>query len=502
LKVATSRPLPVASARPVLFNSWIFLVFFAVVVGLYTALGTWSRAPVRTQNALLLVASYVFYGWWDWRFLLLLWVSTVVDYFVALRVDRASSQRSAKRWLWVSLITNLGVLGFFKYLGFFVDSTIDLLQFFGLGVHAPTLEIVLPVGISFYTFQTLSYTIDVYRKRMAPEPSLSVFALYVAFFPQLVAGPIERAGTLLPQLRTQRTLDYDQWCTGGVLIFLGLVRKVGIADRAAPVVNDIFARSYTAGSVELIAGVLLFALQIYGDFAGYSAIARGTARILGFELMENFHLPYLATNITEFWRRWHISLSTWLRDYLYIPLGGNRAGELRAYRNLMLTMLLGGLWHGAAWTFVIWGGLHGFALVLHKLWVRKVGAPRPIVRAAQIPGAVLGWVATMLTVLVAWVFFRAPTLHSATSILAQMWRWEGAYAFDLLALPYEWGPLELALALLAWTLIIDLPYARWGEQTAILRWPWPLRALTYAVFVLLLLVGEETADVPFIYFQF
>ncbi len=304
-----------------LFNSWEFAVFFASVLLIYRRLGT------RHQNVLLLVASYVFYGWWDWRFLSLIWISTIVDYLVALRLGRSETTRR-RALLMISVVTNLGLLAFFKYFNFFIDSAAVLIESIGLSANLPTLRVILPVGISFYTFQTLGYTIDVYRGKAPPERDPVVFATYVAYFPQLVAGPIERAAHLLPQIRQPRRADNEQLASGALLILIGLTRKVAIADPLASIVDGAFANPAIWGSADLLLAVAAFALQIYCDFAGYTDIARGTSRMLGIELMENFNHPYFAADITTFWRRWHISLSTWLRDYLYIPLGGNRGTAL------------------------------------------------------------------------------------------------------------------------------------------------------------------------------
>lgn len=361
------------------FNSFEYAVFLPVVLVLY-----WTVLRKR-QNSLLLVASYFFYAAWDWRFLGLLMLSTIVDFCVGRTLGTRNEAATRKRLVGLSLAINLGVLGFFKYFNFFAESFADFMGRFGLAPDTPTLKVILPVGISFYTFQTLAYTIDVYRRKKEPEQNLLDFAVYVAFFPQLVAGPIERAQRLLPQIKTPRTsINYEQIRSGLFLILLGLVRKVVIADSLAPIVNEAFRTADSAGAVTLMVGIVAFALQIYGDFAGYSDIARGSSRLLGIELMENFNQPYLSRNITHFWRTWHISLSTWLRDYLYIPLGGNRKGVSKTYRNLMLTMLLGGLWHGAAWTFVVWGGLHGLYLVVHRRVRHITMRTRPIRSCGEI----------------------------------------------------------------------------------------------------------------------
>jgi alginate O-acetyltransferase complex protein AlgI len=356
-----------------LFNSFVFVLFLAIVLPVYYALSH------RWQNRFLLVASYVFYGYWDWRFLGLLAISTVLDFALALLIAGTDSPRRKKRRVALSVVVNLGILGFFKYFDFFVDSAAVLLESAGLQANLPMLRVVLPVGISFYTFQSMAYTIDVYRGIQPPTRNLLDFALYVAYFPQLVAGPIERASRLLPQIQSPRRVGQAQWERGAQLILWGYVKKVAIADGLAPYADAVFRDPSSFSGLSLWLGVYCFAVQIYCDFSGYTDIARGVSQLLGIELMENFRQPYLSRNITEFWRRWHISLSTWLRDYLYVPLGGNRRGPAMQYRNLMITMLLGGLWHGAAWTFVVWGGLHGLFLATHKYMTRgrKIGQEAP-----------------------------------------------------------------------------------------------------------------------------
>lgn len=472
-----------------LFNSFEFLIFFPLVLALYYALS------LRGQNLWLLLASYFFYGWWDWRFCSLLAFSTVLDYFCALSMARWPKRK--RIGLTVSMVASLGILGFFKYFNFFVDTAAVALSALGFEPHLPVLRIILPVGISFYTFQTMSYTIDVYRGHLAPTRSLLNFALYVSFFPQLVAGPIERATHLLKQFSVPRIVTRPMIESGCILILIGLFRKVVIADGVAPMVNAIFAASATASWINLVAGAMLFAIQIYCDFAGYSDIARGAARLIGIELMVNFTQPYLSRNITEFWRRWHISLSTWLRDYLYIPLGGNRYGIFNTYRNLMLTMLIGGLWHGARWNFVIWGGLHGIYLALHKLWLslRKatpdVGAlPRLTLRSLA------GILFTFLLVDFAWIFFRSATLSEALGFIRGILTLRGGL---------EAVPVNL-LAKLAFyaalVFFIDRPAYVRNRQEALLDWPWFARGTTYAFLLFLLILLRPLNDTPFIYFQF
>jgi alginate O-acetyltransferase complex protein AlgI len=471
----------------VLFNTASFFVFFAVVLLLYRAL------PHRGQNRMLLAASYVFYGWWDWRFLALLGFSTVLDWTFGLAIDAARERRDdrvARRAIVASVVTNLGILAFFKYFDFFVDSAEQTLRAFGYDGGTWTLRIILPVGISFYTFQSMSYTIDIYRGELRATRSLADFALYVAFFPQLVAGPIERATRLLAQVQQPRAVTRADWEEGLLLFGIGFFRKVAIADPAGSIADGFFAGPSEYTSAQLVAGVLLYALQIYSDFAGYSDMARGSARLMGFTLMRNFRHPYFATSFSDFWQRWHISLSTWLRDYLYIPLGGNRKGRLRTHVNLMTTMLLGGLWHGANWTFVFWGALHGTYLVVQHAWDRVAGRAR---HSAWVPigERVLAGLTVFTLVNVAWVFFRSPDFSTAFAYLA------GIAALT----PGAEGALIPVLALMAYTLAIDVPQAIADDEYVFLNWPVGRRALATAAASLLLL-GSGTRDAPFIYFQF
>lgn len=470
------------------FSDPEFFVFLAVVLLLY------YRLNHRGQNYMLLVASYVFYGFWDYRFLALLATSTAVDYLAGNLIDRAQTQTRKRLLLAVSIAVNLGFLGFFKYFNFFVDSAARLLGLFGLSVATPALYIILPVGISFYTFQSMSYTIDIYHGKLKPTANLLDFALYVSYFPQLVAGPIERAAHLLPALTNKRTVTAEFIVSGCMLILTGLVRKVVIADGIGRQVDAIFAAPGSFSSPELLMGVYLFALQIYCDFAGYSDIARGTSRLLGIELMENFQQPYFSANIAEFWRRWHISLSSWLRDYLYIPLGGNRHGTFNTLRNLMITMLLGGLWHGAAWTFVIWGGLHGLFLIVHRLvFNRGQTAPTSAAPTLWDWRRLAGVVLTFHCVLFAWVFFRAPGFRAAIDYLAQI------VAFQHME---TWRSV-LPQVLIPWLLVllIDLPQFQTRDQTIVLRWPKLARDLAVATMLFAVLLAFGT-HAPFIYFQF
>jgi D-alanyl-lipoteichoic acid acyltransferase DltB (MBOAT superfamily) len=473
---------------PMLFNSLEFALFLPTVLLLYYALRH------KQQNILLLIASYIFYGFWDVRFLSLIVVSTVVDYSVALWVERAreaGNGRQAQIALMISLATNLGLLGFFKYFNFFVASFIQLFALLGITLSPTTLHIILPVGISFYTFQTLSYTIDVYRGSLKPTRNFFDFALFVSFFPQLVAGPIERAVNLLPQIQKPRIVTQAHLEQGIHLIVVGLVRKVVVADTAGLLADRYFNAPGNYTSLDLIAGILLYSLQIYGDFAGYSNIARGVANLLGFDLMRNFQHPYFALNVTDFWRRWHISLSTWLRDYLYIPLGGNRRGTRRTYVNLMLTMLLGGLWHGASWNFVIWGGLHGLYLALHRyLGAKAVPSTKPSIGQTikQSSGAFF----TFCLVAFTWLFFRMPDWASTQRYLAGLARFDFGGGLALV-------PLLLLVLII---LIIDIPQARFDDEYYFLRYPSLMRGAVMAEAILLILFMSGGQNAPFIYFQF
>ena len=460
------------------FNSWQFLAFALVVYALY------YRLPLRGQNWMLLVASYIFYGAWDVRFLALLAGSTLIDYYVALRLAAESRPAVRKRWLMVSLIGNLGTLAFFKYFGFFVDSATTALEALGLPVARLQLHIVLPVGISFYTFQTLSYTIDVYRDHLTPTRTLRDFALYVAYFPQLVAGPIERATRLLPQLTHARVVSMAHIHRGVWLISWGLFKKVVIADNLAMIVDRTFATGSGASGWEYLVAIYAFAYQIYCDFSGYSDIARGLAALMGIDLMINFNRPYLATDPRDFWGRWHISLSTWLRDYLYIPLGGNRSGAGRTALALFATMVLGGLWHGAAWTFVAWGAFHGALLVGHRFLFHARGVPAPQTFAGR-------WVARIVMfhlVAFGWLLFRAESLAQVGEVLTSF------AAPALLTLVAAQAVVAVAgvSALLAWV------EGRSDDDTRVT----PGRLVLVGFLWACVMVAPPIGGQPFLYFQF
>ena len=469
-----------------------FWGFFAVVLGLYVFL------PHKAQNRMLLVASYVFYGAWDYRFLVLILASTVVDYFVGQKLAAAPQDRR-RVFLSISLVFNLGMLGIFKYLGFFADSFATLMSGFGWDPGSVTLNIVLPVGISFYTFQTLSYTIDIYRGKLKPSQDFLDFALFVAFFPQLVAGPIERASNLLPNIALPRQMSWNAVGIGVVWCLLGLIKKVVVADGVAPSVNAIYGAP-DPSSVDIVLATWLFAIQIYGDFSGYTDIARGVALILGFQLMRNFAQPYFAINPQEFWHRWHISLSTWLRDYLYVGLGGNRGGTARTYRNLMATMLLGGLWHGAAWNFVLWGGWQGALLVIHRAVFGRRSPPDTEKRTSwrhrlkRLVMIVLFFQVTCY----GWLLFRAGSWDQIATYTAKLF---SPGLFDIANVSMPAPPFAAYLGLLflfTWDALVETT----GNTRFYTTWPIWLRSALYAAMVYLLAFGARTSSSEFIYFQF
>jgi D-alanyl-lipoteichoic acid acyltransferase DltB (MBOAT superfamily) len=469
------------------FNSLQYAIFLPVVLAIYWFL---SR---RAQTVLLLVASYVFYALWDWRFCGLLGLSTVTDYTVGRLMDEEVDGRRRKLLFLVSLAVNLGVLGFFKYFNFFTDSAAQLLDAIHLDVPRSALNIVLPIGISFYTFHGISYTFDVYRREIRATHDFLAFGVFVAFFPQLVAGPIGRAHLQLPQFETNRERPSGEAVGGALfLILLGLFKKVAIADALAPFVNQSFSASSTAGWTTLVLGTYAFALQIYGDFSGYSDIARGSARLLGIELPVNFAQPYLSRSVTEFWRRWHISLSNWLRDYLYVALGGNRSGRLATYRNLLIVMLLGGLWHGAAITFVIWGALHGLFLVAERAtgWPRAEALDRPFSWRSDLFAALV----TVQLVCLAWVFFRAESVGQALEYLRGV--------VTLRPGPVDRDALITLVAAVVAMFVIDWSQRRSGDQLVMMRWGAATRGLAFGALLLGIVIYSGGAPVPFIYFQF
>lgn len=472
-----------------IFNSLVFLVFFVAVYALYRAL------PHRGQNILLLVASYFFYGWWDWRFLSLIFLSTVVDYWAGLAIEQAGDHpRRRAIPLWISIVCNLWLLGVFKYFNFFADNLAALLRTAGIPFSVSRWDIILPVGISFYTFQTMSYTLDIYRRQLKPTRNFVDFAAFVAFFPQLVAGPIERAARLLPQIQAPRQIHSAHIETGLWLIFWGFFKKCVIADNLAVLVDQVFGASTFTGAASLLA-LYAFAFQIYCDFSGYSDIARGLAELMGIHLMVNFNNPYFAENPKDFWARWHISLSTWLRDYLYIPLGGNRQGRRRTYRNLLATMLLGGLWHGAAWTFVVWGAFHGLLLVVYHAWSQWRSAREPLAVYSSM-GYVWGRRVLMFhLVCLGWLFFRAESLPQAGEILRAIFT---NFAWDVHAA----NMLTTIFLLCAPLWFVQILQVKTGQLLAPMELSIVPRTILTAVMILMFLALGNTGGEAFIYFQF
>ena len=476
------------------FNSLTFLTFFIIVYALYLGL----NRRLTAQNVLLLIASYVFYGYWDWRFLILILISTLADYTIGRLLERTDGTtpkgKSRRKFLLICSITiNLTILGFFKYFNFFAASFASMLGTFGFEADYVTLNIVLPVGISFYTFQTMSYTIDVYRKVMNPTRSLLNFGVFVAFFPQLVAGPIERAKNMLPQIEKRRHITPEQLQTGFFLIVWGYFKKVFIADNVAQIADQVFNNYQSFEGLDVIIGTLAFAIQIYCDFSGYSDIARGLARLMGFELMINFKLPYFANSPSDFWQRWHISLSTWLRDYLYFPLGGNRKGTARTYVNLFVTMLLGGLWHGAAWNFVIWGGYHGLILIIYRFFGERWPLPIPRSSKYHYPRMTIQVLFMFTLTLVGWLIFRSSSAEQVFTMLTNV---------SLVPSP---DSQEMAIKLVIFSLplvIVQVIQQITGDLLAPTKRSIVPQVLVYTMMIAVMLVWGARESIEFIYFQF
>ena len=471
------------------FNSLHFVWFFIAVYAVYRLL------PHRGQNWLLLVASYYFYAAWDWRFLGLLAASTIVDYSTARMLDGATSPRNRKRLLIVSLCFNLLLLGFFKYFNFFADSLQVLAASVGWHLDYVTLRVLLPVGISFYTFVTMSYVIDVYRREIPATRNFVDFAVFVAYFPHLVAGPILRASRLLPQIAQPRRITREHVRDGLWLTAWGFFQKIFIADNLAPLANRIFAPGADEAGVNVLLGVYAFALQIYGDFAGYSNIARGTSKLMGIELLENFRFPYLVRTPQDFWRHWHISLSTWLRDYLYIPLGGNRGGSLQTRRNLMITMVLGGLWHGAAWTFVLWGFYQGILLVAYRAGER-VRSFRAWAFGPSLVARLTSWMVMFHLICYGWLIFRARTAGQIADLTSRLFTNFNASAVDTTA-------LLVPLALYATPLVlVHAMEAQHDDLLIVPKLPPLVRYSVYAATFFLTMLFGNFGGSEFIYFQF
>ena len=477
-----------------LFNSIDFAVFLPIVFVIYWFV---LNDNIKAQNIFLILVSYVFYGWWDWRFLTLIFSSSLVDYCVGMYLSRAETNKKRRSLLLLSIFVNLGFLGFFKYYNFFINSFVETFTFLGFSMHAQGLQIILPVGISFYTFQTLSYSIDIYKRKLQPTEDIISFFAFVSFFPQLVAGPIERASNLLIQFHRKRVFAYEKSVDGMRQILWGLFKKMVIADNCAIYVNDVFANSGHSSGSTLLLGAFFFSIQIYGDFSGYSDIAIGTARLFGFDLRRNFALPYFSRDIAEFWRRWHISLSTWFRDYVYIPLGGSRCGTWMKIRNTFAIFVLSGLWHGANWTFIVWGILHALyflPLLLMKKNRENVG---PIADGQLLPSAKEALQVTTPFILtsIAWVFFRAESVCQAIDYI------KGIFTLSLFsfpdALPYKTLLLLIAFIVAEW-LQRDKQHVLQFDKGHL---PKPVRrGLYYTIILAIYIFGGQQQE--FIYFQF
>lgn len=487
------------------FNSIDFAIFFPIVLTLY-----WIVSKQLTlRNTLLLLASYVFYGWWNWQFLILIIISSAVDFGIGKKIATAKKSRTRKGWLIISLCVNLGLLGYFKYANFFITSFVDGFRLFGKELEVTPLSIILPVGISFYTFQTLSYTIDIYRKKIQPTDNALSFFTFVAFFPQLVAGPIERASHLLPQFQKIHILKYEQVKSGLLLISFGLIKKMIIADRAAVLVNTVYESPSDYKGLEVIVATILFAFQIYCDFSGYTDIARGSAKMMGFDLMKNFNAPYFSKSITAFWHRWHISLSTWFRDYVYFPLGGNKKGKYRTYLNLFIVFVVSGLWHGAAVTFLIWGAIHGTIIVIEKgiKNIRKTFSQDTLEEKSSYLSTFFMGIMTFIIVCFAWIFFRAETLADAMIIIQNLSK--SADTFFFYEKEYTLGldrtNMIVLLVAIGSLLILEVighyknVYKIVQRQHVIVRWS--IYLVTVYILIIYGYYGYEDRS-QFIYFQF
>ncbi|WP_159022152.1 MBOAT family protein [Formosa sp. L2A11] len=488
-----------------LFNSIDFAIFFPIVFILY-----WIFSEqLKLRNILLLIVSYTFYGWWDWRFLFLIAISSIVDFYVGKELGDTIDNAKRKRLLYLSLLVNLGFLVYFKYTNFFIDTFVDSFKLFGKTLEVSTLNIILPVGISFYTFQTLSYTIDVYKKQLKPSKDPIAFFAFVSFFPQLVAGPIERASHLLPQFYKTYKFDYNQVKSGLLLMAFGLFKKMVIADRAALYVNEVYNNPGNYEGVETIIATVLFAFQIYCDFSGYSDIAIGASRTMGFDLMKNFDSPYLSKSITEFWRRWHISLSTWFRDYVYIPLGGNRNGKFKTYFNLFIVFVISGLWHGAAITFLVWGAIHGFIIVLEKATYKRKKAIFKLLKinTNSFSNKLLFILVTFSIVCVAWVFFRANSFLDSKLIISSffnnnLYELLGDQLYLIGLKENEFSIMILSIILM---ILIERSHKKQSFVKVLSEQSLPFRWSVYVgivVFITIFGVYGDSMASSFIYFQF
>ncbi len=483
-----------------LFNSIDFAIFLPIVFMLYWFV---INKRLKLQNILIVAASYFFYGWWDYRFLSLIFISTVVDYSVGLKLAKEKNNLKRKALLWTSILVNLGFLGFFKYYNFFLDNFITAFSFFGTEIKPNSLNLILPVGISFYTFQTLSYTIDVYRQKFEPTKDFIAFGAFVSFFPQLVAGPIERATNLLPQFYTKRKFDYAKAVDGMRQILWGLFKKIVIADTCAEFANMIFNNSADYSGSTLVLGALFFTFQIYGDFSGYSDIAIGTARLFGFDIMRNFAFPYFSRDIAEFWRRWHISLSTWFRDYLYIPLGGSRGSTWTIVRNVFIIFIVSGFWHGANWTFIVWGALNAIYFLPLMLLNKNRINTNIIAQGKYLPSIkeFLNMFITFCLTVFAWIFFRADNLAHAFQYLTEI------FSQSLISIPrvLVMSRIPIILPIILTIFFILIEWVGRENQYAIerlgLKWKRYYRWAMYLFITILIVIFSDNQQ-EFIYFQF
>lgn len=478
-----------------LFHSIQFLYFFLVIYASYLSVRYFFGH--KWENRLLLIVSYIFYIAWDWRFLGLIILSTLVDFFCGKEIYVSQSKKRKKIFLFISVFTNLGLLGFFKYFNFFADSLVVFLGELGLQMNFSTLNIILPIGISFYTFQTLSYTIDIFKGKLKPVKNIYDFGLFVAFFPQLVAGPIERATKLLPQIQRSRDVGLEKIYEGTFLIFWGIFLKIFISDNLVKIVDPVFASPNLFSTIEILIAVYAFAIQIYCDFAGYTNMARGLAKYFGFELSINFNLPYFSLNPQEFWKKWHITLSSWFRDYLYIPLGGNRRGKARTFVNLFVTMILCGLWHGAAWTFVIWGVYHSLILVAHRLLRNSLGIVGKLFEKFSKNLWLLFRIFIFFQITCfGWLIFRSENIENMLVMLKKLFIYEhaktGEYKIDFFYLMF----FVFFLA------VIQVWQYRKKDLMVVYRSGVYVRVLFYTICLSLLMLYGFSGTYEFIYFQF
>lgn len=482
-----------------LFNSIDFAIFLPIVFVLFFFV---THKSLKLQNLLIVASSYLFYGWWDWRFLSLILFSTIVDFVVGQQLRNEENQFKRKTLLWTSILVNLGFLGFFKYYNFFLDNFVSAFSFFGQNIQSNSLNIILPVGISFYTFQTLSYSIDVYKRKLEPTKDFIAFSAFVSFFPQLVAGPIERATHLLPQFYKKRTFDYSKAVDGMRQILWGLFKKVVIADNCAEYANQIFNNSADMNGSTLVLGAIFFTFQIYGDFSGYSDIAIGTSRIFGFNLMQNFNFPYFSRDIAEFWRRWHISLSTWFRDYLYIPLGGSRGATWLKIRNTFIIFIVSGFWHGANWTFIVWGALNAIYFLPLLLTNNNRNNLETVAQGKFFPSLkeLSSILLTFGLTVFAWIFFRAENMGHAINYISEI------LSSSLFEIPRFKGMGNALITLLLIVFFLLIEWMGREGQYAIShigqKWNRPLCWIFYSLLIFAIGMLMPSVESPFIYFQF